>query len=73
MNRSVVTRGEATPRPQRARCVAVPKGRAATILRLIDTLAAKFGRPPTDTELAAMLATSEVHVARVRRKLEGAE
>ncbi len=52
--------------PYRAR---VPKGRALTVANLIKRMVAETGREPSDTELAAMLATSAAHIARVRAKL----
>jgi hypothetical protein len=56
-----------TPGPRRR--ASVPRGRAATVARLIQSLTARNGQPPTDAELAAMLATSEAHVRRARRRL----
>jgi hypothetical protein len=45
------------------------RARAATIERLAERLLQETGKPPTDKELARLLATSEAHVrrARVRR------
>ena len=48
-----------------------PTARTRTVAKLIARLIAELGRPPSDHELAQLLATSVVHVRRHRRLLEG--
>lgn len=47
-------------------------GHALTVKNTIDRLAADLGRPPSDAEVAAMLATTERHVRRHRARLANA-
>ena len=53
----------------RPRRPSAPRGRVATVARLIERLTRETGRPPTDAELAALLATSVHHVARARARI----
>jgi hypothetical protein len=53
-------------RPYQPRGAGSPRGRTLTIARLIDRLTSRTGTPPTDAELAALLATSPKHIRRHR-------
>jgi hypothetical protein len=52
---------------------AVPPGREATIDRIVAVLTHKFGRVPSDREVASILAISVEGVSRLRVKQRGAE
>jgi Sigma-70 region 3 len=54
--------------PARARRDAA---KAGAVARLADQMAQRLGRPPSDIEVAAMLARSPASVARLRRLAEG--
>jgi DNA-directed RNA polymerase specialized sigma subunit len=50
---------------------AVPRGRCATIDRLVEVLTAKLNRSPTDHEIASILAVSIESVTRLRASKRG--
>jgi DNA-directed RNA polymerase specialized sigma subunit len=53
------------------RKTAVPRGREATINRIVEVLSGELGRVPTDREVAAILAISLEGVQRIRSSKKG--
>ena len=49
----------------------VSRGRIETLRQIIRSLTLVAGRPPSDAELARLLATTETHIRRARARIRG--
>jgi len=52
--------------PLRRRRTSAPRGRVATVAALVKRLTLETGTPPSNAELARLLATSETNIAKAR-------